>query len=84
MAVLAEADRVALWADYMRRMSSRQEAMALSKVQLRAAVDATDQWIEDNAGAFDTALPVTARTNLTARQKAQLFSFVADKRFGVL
>lgn len=57
---------------------------ALTKADLRAAVDATDQWIDDNASAFNTALPLAARTNLTAAQKTFLFCYVALRRAGRL
>ena len=81
MAALSENDRVEVWADYMRR---NVDAIGITKQDLRAALDATDQWIDDNASAYNTALPVAARTGLAARQKALLFMYVAAKRFGVL
>lgn len=85
MAVLSEQDRFDLWADFMRDQSSRNESTGvLLKEELRAAVDATDDWINDNAAAYNTALPTAARTTLTASQKAKLFSFVALKRYGVI
>ena len=59
-------------------------ASGLTKAQLRAAVDATDQWVEDNSASFNTALPVAVRTALTAKQKAILFSIVSLRRYGVL
>jgi hypothetical protein len=85
MAVLIEADRKDVWARAMQVWSGRTESTGtLLKADLRAAVDATDQWIEDNAAAFNAALPVAARNALTASQKAELFSIVALKRYGVL
>jgi len=85
MAVLDETQRSETHAEWMRRLSRiREELNGVTKTDLRAAINATDQWIEDNQGAFNTALPTATRTNLTAKQKALLFFFVADKRFGVL
>jgi len=81
MAVLSESDRVEVWASYMR---DNVEAISVTKQDLRAALDATDQWIDDNAGGYNIALPVAARTALSAKQKAMLFMYVASKRFGVL
>jgi hypothetical protein len=54
------------------------------KGDVLAAVNATDQWIEDNAAAFNTALPVAFRTNATAPQKTILFCLVAMRRAGLL
>lgn len=80
MAVLADAERAAVWATVMREM----DIAGLTKAQLRAAIDATDAWIDANAAAYNTALPVAARNALTAKQKAWLFSFVSLRRQGVL
>ncbi len=56
----------------------------ITKPQLQAAVDATDQWIEDNQTAYNTALPTAARNNLTLAQKTFLFCYVAMRRAGRL
>lgn len=82
MAVLPAASRLAIRADYGSRLSARREPFALTKPQLDAAIAATDDWIEANAASFNTALPLAARTQLTAAQKAELFSLVALKRYG--
>ena len=82
MAVLTTQQRTALRAAYGSTLSNRREAFNLTKPQIDAAIAATDDWIEANAAAFNTALPVAARTGLTAAQKAELFSLVAMKRFG--
>lgn len=85
MATLSPAERQALWAEFMRRLSrERQQVGALTKVDLRAAVDAIDDWIDANAGSVNAAIPLPARSALTAKQKALLFFSVADRRFGVL
>ena len=80
MAVLSNADRRALWADFMRDHSARGERLALNKQQFRADVDAVDDWIEANKASFNAAIPLPGRTALTAKQKATLFKFVVDKR----
>jgi len=56
---------------------------AVAKPDLRAAVNAMDQWIDDNATAFNLAIPQPARGVLTTRQKAWLFSLVIKRRFEV-
>ena len=83
MALLTDGERTSLWAEFMRRASQERATLALSKPELRAAVDATDQWIEDNVSSFNTALPAAARTALSAQQKALMFFAVASKRFEV-
>jgi len=52
--------------------------------QIKAAIDATDDWIEANQAAYVAALPAAFRNGSTAAQKAQLFCFVALKRAGLL
>lgn len=48
---------------------------------IRAAVDAADAWIDDNAVSFNDALPVAFRNNATKQQKARLLSYVVTKRY---
>lgn len=79
MAVLSDADRRALWAEYQRSPEAG-ETLPL-KADLRAAVDAVDQWIDDNAASFNAAIPQPARGALTARQKARLLALVLKRRF---
>lgn len=79
MAVLSDADRIAVWAEAMRQG----EALGLTKADLRAAVNAIDAWADTNAGAFNTAIPQPARTALTARQKALLLMMVIRRRWEV-
>lgn len=81
MAVLTEAERAGLWVRAMREASAEREPLPLTKAELRAAIDASDQWIEQNAVAFSQALPAAARSGLTAGQKARVFLLVARRRF---
>lgn len=81
MAVMTDTQRQEAWADYMREISSEREAIGVTKPDLRAALDAIDQWISDNASSFNTAIPQPARSALTAPQKARLLMFVVRKRF---
>lgn len=80
MAVLNNADRRDVWAEFMRTPEAG-ETFGISKTELRAAVDAIDQWVDDNAASFNTAIPQPARGSLMARQKARLLSFVIARRF---
>lgn len=83
MTLLDETSRADLWAELMRDLSRERETIALTKPELRAAVDAVDQWIEDNQASFNAALPAAARAGLTTKQKVKLFFYVAQKRFKV-
>ncbi len=85
MALLSNSIKQDIWAKFMRALSDRRDTIGgLNKSDLRAAVDATDQWINDNAASFNTALPLEARSAMSARQKAWLFMLVAGERFGVI
>lgn len=81
MAVLPEVDRANVNAHWMRFNA---EACAFTKMQLRAAVDATDQWIDDNQSSYNAALPVAFRNNASLTQKTLLFCYVAMRRAGIL
>ena len=81
MAVMNEQNRARTLAQLMRDNS---EPMGLTKAELRAALDATDDWQEANAASFNTALPVKARNTLSATQKTLLFVYVAMRRRGLL
>lgn len=80
MATLPEADRARVWRGLMRYLSGLRQALDLSKTELRAAVDATDTWIDDNQASYNSALPSAAQTNLTTAQKTLLFCVVAAMR----
>lgn len=80
MAVLSNADRREVWAEFMRSTEAG-ETFSITKAELRAAVDAIDGWVDDNAASFNAAIPQPARGALTARQKARLLSRVIAQRF---
>lgn len=82
MAVLPDVDRITVNAEFMRRVKSAYGG--ITKPQLKAAVDATDDWIETNTAAFNSALPLAARNGLTTAEKTLLFCYVSLKRAGLL
>ena len=86
MAILSIADRMAVWREFMADKRHRRlgDSFAVSKADIRAAVDALDQYLEDNAAAMNQAIPQPARSGLTARQKAMILMAVAARRYGVL
>lgn len=82
MAVLSDGDRAATCADYLSELSAERVVVAgLTKADVRAALNALDQYLHDNAAAINTAIPQPARTNLTTAQKARLMMFVIRKRY---
>jgi hypothetical protein len=80
MASLSNIDRQRIWRGLMRYWSQKTVIIVISKSDLLDAINSTDDWIDDNQAAFNTALPVAARNNLTAEQKILLFCAVALMR----
>ena len=81
MAVLVDADRAEIHALWMRENTI--QCGTMTKSELRDAVNAIDQWVEDNAGVFNSAIPLVARTALNGKQKAWLLYYVVRRRFEV-
>lgn len=81
MAALSNGDRVTIHAQWLR--DNKTTLGAVTKADLKAAVDAIDDWVESNASAFNTAIPQPARGQLTAAQKAHLLMVVVERRFAV-
>lgn len=57
---------------------------ALSKPDVKAAVDAVDDWAEANASAYNSALPQPFRGTANASQKALILAYVCMRRAGLL
>lgn len=81
MAVLADNDRAEIWAEFQREISEARETTGVLKADLRAAFNATDQWVSDNMASFNSALPAAFRTGATAAQKARMLEKVITRRF---
>lgn len=80
MAIMTNGDRADAWAALMR--DSRAGVWgAITKTDLRAALNAADQWMSDNSIAYNLALPTAFRAAATSAQKALLLSYVLAKRF---
>jgi hypothetical protein len=75
-------NRLRTWAQVMRNWPG--SLTGVTKSELRAAIDATDQWIDDNQASFNTALPQPFRGAATTPQKTFLFCYVAMRRAGLL
>lgn len=81
MAVLGETDRVLTWTEWMHKNLGD---CSFTKTMLRDALNAADDWADLNASAYNLALPVTFRTNATAKQKALLLALVVLKRHDII
>lgn len=81
MAVMTDTDRARTVAQFMRDI--RQD-LGINKTQLRAALNALDDYFDVNAAAINTAFPVAARNALSTSQKAILVGYVAFRRAGRL
>lgn len=65
-------------------MRDQLEVCGFDKAALRAALDATDSWIDSNQSSYNTALPTPFRTSASLTQKTLLFCYVAMRRAGIL
>jgi hypothetical protein len=82
MAILADTDRKVIWAEFMSAVSNINEPVTgLTKAELKAAVDAIDTFMSNNATALNTAIPQPARGALSIAQKARLLSMVIKRRY---
>ncbi|HIJ72274.1 MAG TPA: hypothetical protein HPP87_13110 [Planctomycetes bacterium] len=84
MAQLSVENRDNIHKEFMLQTSARFEELgALTKPDLKAAVDAIDEWVENNFASFNSAVPQMAREALSAKQKAQLLFMILKKRWEV-
>jgi len=81
MAALTDPDRQDIADAIARELSTLRLVLgAMTKADLRAAINAADAWADANASSYNTALPLPARTVLTAKQKNYLLEFVLRRR----
>ena len=83
MAVMNAAGRLEAFRDLIDENKRADIPCNLTKAQLQAAVDAIDDWLDANAAAMNSALPVAARTGLSTTQKAMLLMAVIARRYRV-
>lgn len=82
MPVLPTPERVTVGALFQSDVSHARETFgSLTKADVQAAVAAIDDWAVANASSFNAAIPLPARTALTAAQKASLFVRVIKRRY---
>lgn len=80
MAALSNAEREQVWRGFQRYASREGVQVDINNVVLRAAIDNTDQWIEDNQASFNAALPAGAQSGLNTAQKTLMFCAIAAMR----
>ena len=80
MAVMSDTDRQECWAEYMRHFPEL-ETIGITKQDLRAAFDACDQWVSDNAVPFNQTLPQPARAAMSQAQKSRMLTFISKWRY---
>lgn len=80
MAVLSDETRAEIVAEAMR---SGDCPGAITKPQLRAMVNAMDDWWETVAAAGNTAIPQPQRGLCSQKEKAALFTRILNERYKV-
>jgi hypothetical protein len=83
MAVLSNADRQAESDRYQRDASADRTPIPVTKAQMKAVVDAIDDWVDANVTSFNNAIPQPQRGLLTAKEKARLLVYVVRRRYEV-
>lgn len=84
MATLSAAERAIAYGDFVGVLCRTPgETITITKADLIAAVTAADVWLDNNAAAYNSAIPQPARGALTARQKARLLMAVIKRRYEV-
>lgn len=65
--------------EYMREETN--QMTGILKANVRAAYNALDDFLNTNAGAINSAIPLPFRTNATTQQKARLLMSVIKHRY---
>ena len=81
MATLLDGDRGDVWAEIMQELSDKHFPAGFNKTDLRAAVDAADQWVSDNESSYNTSLPEPFKSTASAKGKALVLTYVLVKRY---
>jgi hypothetical protein len=78
MAVLSDADRADVTTQCMQQMAGPHTIL---KADIRAAVNALDDWLNTNAPSANQALPQPARSAMSLADKALMNTLIVDKRY---
>lgn len=82
MAVMSATDRTRA-VMYLLRVLRGVLFDAYDRPTIRAALDAADQWREDNAASFNSALPVGFRTTATPQEKGLVLVAAVLRNYGL-
>jgi hypothetical protein len=80
VAALSDADRAAIRAEFMVGESNERNSVSIVKADIRAAINALDDFFEAQAATINAAIPQPARGAMTARQKNKMGAMVLLKR----
>ena len=84
MAVLSDSERAIAARTWVEKVFVELGVTAsLDHAQIRAAVDAADDWADLNAAAYNLALPLAFRNGATIAQKTLLLTYVILRRAGI-
>lgn len=82
MAILSDTIHTEISGRYQSDLSRIRETLSgVTKSDIKAAIVAVDQWVQDNKTSFNNALPTATKNNLTASQKSQILVYVMERRF---
>lgn len=79
MAVLSNQARAEVTAELIRK--NLNGFGGCTKAQVRAYVDATDDWANNNAAAYNSSLPLPQRTSMSSAEKALGLNMVINRRY---
>jgi hypothetical protein len=80
MTALNDSERRDVWKRFQDLIGTRDRAMALTKAELRTAINQGDDWIEDNFGDGVAAITGNPSTVLTQDEKLELFYQIVLRR----
>lgn len=81
MATLSEALRADVWDKFMKTMGAETRSSGFTKVDLRSAVDALDNWFNTNQPTtIEGIFPTATKNGLTDAEKMHLLAAVAACR----
>ena len=81
MTALPDLNREAVRSRLAQQWSRDFSEIAITKADLRAAVNAIDDYFNTNAATINQVLPEAARTGLTQGQKAYLLTTILEERY---
>ena len=81
MAVLTDSQRRDVWKRLQDILGKRDRALAMTKAELRTAIDEADAWVEANFADALATFTGTPSTELTTDEKKELYYLVLERRY---